>query len=182
MVPPHFYGVMAKTDLGCHVLQEKGHFPDFAQFIRQHGLESDDPDIIMKLKSILWAVVSCNRLVDLVRDLVHDSTPSQGNIGAAERGLPFLEVEEIIPAILEIAEKSLVLSVRGSVEYSKVLGHGMTDITQNMFLRTGPHLFYPARRGDIGRLSVGSHALASGCTDRSLCPSGHREFHFGSYR
>ena len=37
----------------------------------------------------------------------------QGNIGAAERGLPFLEEEEIIPAILDIAEKSLVLSVRG---------------------------------------------------------------------
>ena len=39
----------------------------------------------------------------------------QGNIGATEGGLPFLEDEEIIPAILEIAEQSLVLSVRGYV-------------------------------------------------------------------
>ncbi|KAI0755187.1 Rapamycin-insensitive companion of mTOR, N-term-domain-containing protein [Daedaleopsis nitida] len=93
VVPPHFYGVMAKTDLGCEVLQEKGHFSEFAHFIRRHGLESEDQDLILKLKSILWAV---------------------GNIGATERGLPFLEEEEIIPAILEIAEQSLVLSVRGT--------------------------------------------------------------------
>lgn len=37
----------------------------------------------------------------------------QGNIGAAERGLPFLEEEELIPSILNIAEGSPVLSVRG---------------------------------------------------------------------
>jgi large subunit ribosomal protein L17e len=56
-VPAHFYGEMAKTELGCHVLQEKGHFAEFAQFIRQHSHESEDTDLIMKLKSILWAVV-----------------------------------------------------------------------------------------------------------------------------
>jgi len=48
---------MAKTELGCQVLQDKSHFSDFAQFIRQHGLEADDPELIMKLKSLLWAVV-----------------------------------------------------------------------------------------------------------------------------
>ncbi|KAI0789744.1 Rapamycin-insensitive companion of mTOR, N-term-domain-containing protein [Abortiporus biennis] len=93
IVPPHFYGVMAKTDLGCQVLGGKGHFAEFAAFIRQHGLESEDQDLIMKLKSVLWAV---------------------GNVGAAEKGLPFLEEEELIPAILEIVEQSLVLSVRGT--------------------------------------------------------------------
>lgn len=56
-VPPHFYGEMAKTELGCQVLQEKGHFVDFAHFIKNHGLESQDTDLIMKLKSVLWAVV-----------------------------------------------------------------------------------------------------------------------------
>ena len=48
---------MAKTELGCQVLQQKGHFSEFAQFIKKHGLEQEDPDIILKLKSILWAVV-----------------------------------------------------------------------------------------------------------------------------
>ncbi|KAJ7672758.1 Rapamycin-insensitive companion of mTOR, N-term-domain-containing protein [Mycena rosella] len=92
-VPPHFYGEMAKTDLGCQVLQEKGHFAEFAEFIRLHSNESDDTELILKLKSILWAV---------------------GNVGATEGGLPFLEEEEIIPTVLDIAQNSLIPSVRGT--------------------------------------------------------------------
>ncbi|KAJ7600701.1 Rapamycin-insensitive companion of mTOR, N-term-domain-containing protein [Mycena floridula] len=92
-VPPHFYGEMSKTELGCQILQEKGHFADFADFIRQHGDESEDAELIMKLKSILWAV---------------------GNVGATEGGLPFLEEEEIIPAVLKIADQSPIPSVRGT--------------------------------------------------------------------
>lgn len=57
MVPPHFYGEMAKSTLGSQVLAEKGHFAEFAHFIRQHGLENDDAEIISRLKSVLWAVV-----------------------------------------------------------------------------------------------------------------------------
>ncbi|KAG9315833.1 Rapamycin-insensitive companion of mTOR, N-term-domain-containing protein [Chiua virens] len=93
VVPPHFYGEMSKTELGCQVLSEKGHFAEFSHFIRQHGLESEDLELILKLKSILWAV---------------------GNVGATEGGLPFLEEEEIIPSILDIAEHSLIPSVRGT--------------------------------------------------------------------
>jgi large subunit ribosomal protein L17e len=37
----------------------------------------------------------------------------QGNVGATEGGLPFLEEEEIIPVILQIAEQSPIPSVRG---------------------------------------------------------------------
>ncbi|KAK0504126.1 Rapamycin-insensitive companion of mTOR, N-term-domain-containing protein [Armillaria luteobubalina] len=92
-VPPHFYGEMSKTELGCQILQEKGHFSDFTQFIRQHGLEGADMEIIMKLKSILWAV---------------------GNVGATEGGLSCLEEEDIIPAVLDIANNSPIPSVRGT--------------------------------------------------------------------
>ncbi|KAH9480426.1 Target of rapamycin complex 2 subunit ste20 [Psilocybe cubensis] len=92
-VPAHFYGEMAKTELGCQVLQEKGHFSEFAQFIKHHSHENEDVDLILKLKSILWAV---------------------GNVGATEGGLHFCEEEEIIPAILEIAENSPIPSVRGT--------------------------------------------------------------------
>ncbi|KAG8875681.1 hypothetical protein FRB97_004816 [Tulasnella sp. 331] len=98
-VPPHFYGEMAKTELGCQVLSDKGHFAEFAHFIRQHGLESEDLDVIVKLKSVLWAV---------------------GSVGAHIGGLPFLEDEGIIPNVVEIAETSLVLSVRGTAFF--VLG------------------------------------------------------------
>ncbi|KAI0087847.1 Rapamycin-insensitive companion of mTOR, N-term-domain-containing protein [Irpex rosettiformis] len=93
IVPPHFYGVMAKTELGCRVLTEKGHFGEFSQFIRKHGSETEDQEIILKLKSALWAV---------------------GNIGSTERGLPFLEEEEIIPTILDISEQNAICSVRGT--------------------------------------------------------------------
>lgn len=99
VVPPHFFGEMAKTEFGRQTLHEKGHFPEFALFIRQHGHEKEDPELILKLKSILWTV---------------------GNIGSSAGGLPFLEEEDIIPVILEIAEQSQVLSVRGTCFY--VLG------------------------------------------------------------
>ncbi|KAG7088365.1 hypothetical protein E1B28_012368 [Marasmius oreades] len=92
-VPPHFYGEMSKTEFGCQILQDKGHFTDFAQFIRQHGYESEDPELIMKLKSILWAV---------------------GNIGATEGGLFFLEEEEIVPTVMDIANNSPIPSIRGT--------------------------------------------------------------------
>ncbi|KIJ54571.1 hypothetical protein M422DRAFT_24511 [Sphaerobolus stellatus SS14] len=111
-VPPHFYGAMAKTELGCQVLTERGHLAEFAHFIRQHGFESEDLDLISKLKSVLWAV---------------------GNIGATERGLPFLEEEELIPTITEIARESPVLSVRGTCFFvlgllsSTVLGAELLD-------------------------------------------------------
>lgn len=62
VVPPHFYGEMAKTELGCQVLSEKGHFSEFSHFIKQHGLENEDLELILKLKSILWAVVRVPRL------------------------------------------------------------------------------------------------------------------------
>lgn len=60
MVPPHFYGEMAKSPLGSQVLAEKGHFTEFSEFVRQHGLEDEDVEIISKLKSVLWAIVRCN--------------------------------------------------------------------------------------------------------------------------
>jgi rapamycin-insensitive companion of mTOR len=58
LLPPHFYGELAKTELGCAILGEKGHFTEFAMFIRQYGQETEDAELILKLKSILWAVVS----------------------------------------------------------------------------------------------------------------------------
>jgi rapamycin-insensitive companion of mTOR len=57
-VPPHFYGEMARTELGCQVLHDSRHLAEFAHFIRQHGLEGEDSELILKLKSVLWAVVS----------------------------------------------------------------------------------------------------------------------------
>ena len=56
-VPLHFYGELVKTEEGRAILEDKGHFVAFAEFIRAHGLESQSLETIMKLKSVLWAVV-----------------------------------------------------------------------------------------------------------------------------
>lgn len=98
-VPSHFYGELTKTYEGCELLAEKGHFAEFAEFIRRHGVENTDADLISKLKSVLWAV---------------------GTIGSTPHGLPFLEDENIIGNIVEIAELSEFISVKGTCYF--VLG------------------------------------------------------------
>ncbi|GBC19604.2 hypothetical protein RIR_jg41870.t1 [Rhizophagus irregularis DAOM 181602=DAOM 197198] len=97
--PPHFYGELAKTNEGCQLLREKGHFREFAKFVRAHKLESRDASGIAKLKSVLWTV---------------------GNIGSSKSGLQFLEEEDIIKDIVFIAENSSVLSLKGTCYF--VLG------------------------------------------------------------
>ncbi|KAG0222326.1 hypothetical protein BGX31_009204 [Mortierella sp. GBA43] len=96
---PHFYGELTRTEEGCELLKTKGHFSDYARFIREHCAESKDPGIISDLKSLLWAV---------------------GNIGSTIGGLPFLEKEDLVKYIVGIAERSKVLSLKGTCFY--VLG------------------------------------------------------------
>jgi rapamycin-insensitive companion of mTOR len=38
---------------------------------------------------------------------------AQGNIGSTRGGFPFLEDEDILENIVQIAEQSLILSIRG---------------------------------------------------------------------
>lgn len=58
MAPLHFYGELVKTAEGRMILEAKGHFGQFVDVIRTHGMESSDLEVIAKLKSVLWAVVS----------------------------------------------------------------------------------------------------------------------------
>jgi large subunit ribosomal protein L17e len=39
------------------MLEDSGHFPEFAEFIRENMYEDQDADIVAQLKSVLWAVV-----------------------------------------------------------------------------------------------------------------------------
>jgi rapamycin-insensitive companion of mTOR len=91
-VPLHFYGELTKTDEGCRILDEKGHFNEFSQFIVACKDEDEDLEIIVKLKSCLWAI---------------------GNIGANDGGVPFLEKSGIVREIVFIAERSSVISLKG---------------------------------------------------------------------
>lgn len=99
IVPPHFYRELTRTSEGCELLRAKGHFEEFAATIQDFGLEEQDPEIILKVKGCLWAV---------------------GNVGSMELGAPFLEQNDVTQHIIEIAEKSEVLTLRGTAFF--VLG------------------------------------------------------------
>jgi len=82
---------------------------DFAEIVRLHGMEENDQAVMTNVKSVLWALVRTFRQRQhrlIFRDV-------QGNIGSTDGGLPFLEDEEIIEGIIEIAERSPVLTMRG---------------------------------------------------------------------
>ncbi|KAF9976709.1 hypothetical protein BGZ73_008016 [Actinomortierella ambigua] len=99
VILPHFYGELTRTGEGCQLLQMKGHFADYARYIREHCAECKDPAIISELKSVLWAV---------------------GNVGSTTGGLPFLEREDLFKYIVGMAERSKVHSLKGTCFY--VLG------------------------------------------------------------
>ncbi|MCO5588188.1 hypothetical protein L7F22_042143 [Adiantum nelumboides] len=92
-IPAHFYGELVKTEEGRELLERKGHFADFAHFIVQHSEEENDVEVLMKLKSVLWAV---------------------GNIGAHRGGIQFLEGEGLVTTIVQMAENTKVSSLRGT--------------------------------------------------------------------
>lgn len=98
-VPPHFYRELTRTTEGCELLKAKGHFEEFASTIKDCGMEDEDPEMILKVKGCLWAV---------------------GNVGSMELGAPFLEQTDVTKRIVEIAEKSEVMTLRGTAFF--VLG------------------------------------------------------------
>ncbi|PSN67157.1 hypothetical protein BS50DRAFT_573900 [Corynespora cassiicola Philippines] len=99
IVPPHFYRELTRTKEGCKLLKQKGHFDEFAATIRDFAMEQDDAETILKVKGCLWAV---------------------GNVGSMELGAPFLESSDVVKWIVQIAERSEVMSLRGTAFY--VLG------------------------------------------------------------
>ena len=98
-VPPHFYRELSRTAEGCELLKAKGHFEEFAATIQDFVTESEDCETILKVKGCLWAV---------------------GNVGSMELGAPFLENTEVVKHIVQIAETSEVMTLRGTAFY--VLG------------------------------------------------------------
>lgn len=99
IVPPHFYRELARTSEGCKLLEQSGHFNEFASTIHDFELDEEDPESLLKVKGCLWAV---------------------GNVGAMELGAPFLEETEIVKDIVEIAENAEVITMRGTAFF--VLG------------------------------------------------------------
>ncbi|CAK1360371.1 unnamed protein product [Cercospora beticola] len=98
-VPPHFYRELTRTVEGAELLKHKGHFEEFAATIQDFAMEEEDPETILKVKGCLWAV---------------------GNVGSMELGAPFLESTDVVKYIVQIAENSQVLTLRGTAFF--VLG------------------------------------------------------------
>lgn len=98
-VPPHFYRELTRTTEGCELLKAKGHFEEFAATIQEFAMEDADPEAIVKVKGCLWAV---------------------GNVGSMELGAPFLERTDVVKYIVQIAEASQVMTLRGTAFF--VLG------------------------------------------------------------
>ncbi|KAJ5485179.1 hypothetical protein N7539_005167 [Penicillium diatomitis] len=98
VVPPHFYRELARTAEGCKLLEQSGHFNEFAWTIRDFRMEEEDNEALLKVKGCLWAV---------------------GNVGSMELGAAFLE-SEIVQRIVSIAQEAGVLTMRGTAFF--VLG------------------------------------------------------------
>lgn len=113
-VPPHFYRELTRTREGCKLLSDKGHFEEFVAIIREHGMQTEDLEMITKVKGCLWAV---------------------GNVGSMELGAPFLESSDVVEQIIRIAESHEVMSLRGTAFF--VLGlisrstHGLEILSEN---------------------------------------------------
>ncbi|KAK5653151.1 hypothetical protein OQA88_9250 [Cercophora sp. LCS_1] len=113
-VPPHFYRELTRTQEGCKLLSEKGHFDEFVSTIRDYGMQSEDPEMVVKVKGCLWAV---------------------GNVGSMELGAPFLESCDVVEHIIRIAESHEIMSLRGTAFF--VLGlisrsiHGLEILSEN---------------------------------------------------
>ncbi|KAI2630527.1 Rapamycin-insensitive companion of mTOR, N-term-domain-containing protein [Xylaria nigripes] len=116
-IPPHFYRELTRTKEGCQLLEDKGHFQEFATTIREYGMQSEDPELITKVKGCLWAV---------------------GNVGCMELGAPFLESTDVVENVVQIAESHEVMSLRGTAFF--VLGlisrsvHGLEILSEHGWL------------------------------------------------
>lgn len=114
IVPPHFYRELARTEEGCRLLRQSGHFYEFASSVREFNLDEEDAEALVKIKGCLWAI---------------------GNVGSMELGAPFLEESEVVSSIVRIAEQAQVLSLRGTACF--VLGlisrsaHGLETILEH---------------------------------------------------
>jgi len=86
-IPPHLYGELTKTSMGCKIFDDFNHFPDLVADI----VSVSRPPLLRR--AALWAV---------------------GNIGASETGLAFLERHDVIENIVNLAETSTCLSIRGT--------------------------------------------------------------------
>lgn len=96
-VTPHFFGELARTDLGYKMLADSGHFKTFHDAVKNGFTATNDLNDTVKFKGAIWAV---------------------GHIGSSVNGLKLLEPMQTVEALVKLAETSSVLSVKGTSFYA----------------------------------------------------------------
>ena len=91
-LPVHFYGELAATENGCKLLAASGHVDEFLASVKTSGASPAK-------RAALWSL---------------------GHIGSTPTGFSFLADRDLVPLLVDLAESSPVLSLRGTAFY--VLG------------------------------------------------------------
>lgn len=86
IIPHHLYGELVKTKLGLRKLQSSGHVDELIQ-----NLQGDTS--VIKKREALWAL---------------------GHAGCSDRGITYINKLGAVKLMIQIAEKSPVLSLRGT--------------------------------------------------------------------
>ncbi|KAL6050423.1 Peptidyl-prolyl cis-trans isomerase fkbp11 [Balamuthia mandrillaris] len=111
--PPHFYGELARTEPGCSVLRESGHIPSMVRRL-QSGQGSS-----LSSRAILWALVlvflAMLSFLSYILIFFVCSHEHKGHIGSSKTGLKLLEEEKAVNLMVNLAETSPCLSIRGYV-------------------------------------------------------------------
>ncbi len=125
---PHMYGELAKTKMGCkyelhdlnntvfQILQLTYVFSrilkrsNILQELRDVALDEEAPGL--PRRAALWAIVDYSFSVHFCFSFSHCSL-YQGHMGASETGFQFLAQNNTVELIVDLAETSSHLSIRG---------------------------------------------------------------------
>ncbi|KAJ1916824.1 hypothetical protein H4219_003557 [Mycoemilia scoparia] len=95
--PPHLFGELAKSSSGRELLIDSEIPTLLFETLDNIKWDSTDPTDILTLKATLWAL---------------------GSVGSCEEGYLMIESNRAIPKLLEVAESSTVLSIKGTCLYT----------------------------------------------------------------
>jgi len=90
-LPPHFFGELAKTSEGCKILKKSNNVESFVKIAK------DPKANPLSRRASIFAI---------------------GQIGSSVAGFQFIEEYKVIPMLIELAEQSSCLSIRGTCFYA----------------------------------------------------------------
>lgn len=114
-VPHHLFGELAKTEIGIDKLKE-------TKYLERYMRKLEEPLPIIEKRACLWAL---------------------GHTGASNTGAVYLSKIGAIEAMVRLAEKSPVLSLRGTASQALSLvarsGVGRSELNKHQWISAQPH-------------------------------------------